>query len=260
MSSGRPLNTVIGFAKLLGEHQQRPLKDAEVVEYADLIRDAATASPCRPQRHPRHLQDAERQVHARCPRGGARGDPAGGAGFIRAARRPRSASRSRAGSIADLPPVKGDPGQAAPGVRQPDRQRHQVHAARRHGDRRGVHRRGRRRLGARARHGPGHDRRRDRRGADALRPGRRQPRALARRRRAGPADRQGPRAAARRTPRDPQRQVARHRGHRHAALAVPRCRTCMDELRRATPACRPRSRDTPMEVRNNVGRPRPSSS
>jgi two-component system cell cycle sensor histidine kinase PleC len=37
-----PLNTVIGFAKLLGEHQKRALADAEVVEYADLIRDAAT--------------------------------------------------------------------------------------------------------------------------------------------------------------------------------------------------------------------------
>jgi two-component system cell cycle sensor histidine kinase PleC len=37
-----PLNTVIGFAKLLGEHQKRPLKDTAVVEYADLIRDAAT--------------------------------------------------------------------------------------------------------------------------------------------------------------------------------------------------------------------------
>jgi two-component system, cell cycle sensor histidine kinase PleC len=37
-----PLNTVIGFAKLLGGHQRRPLKDGEIVEYADLIRDAAT--------------------------------------------------------------------------------------------------------------------------------------------------------------------------------------------------------------------------
>jgi len=37
-----PLNTVIGFAKLLGEHQQRRLEDSEVVEYAGLIRDAAT--------------------------------------------------------------------------------------------------------------------------------------------------------------------------------------------------------------------------
>jgi two-component system cell cycle sensor histidine kinase PleC len=37
-----PLNTVIGFAKMLGAHQERPLADAEVVEYADLIRDAAT--------------------------------------------------------------------------------------------------------------------------------------------------------------------------------------------------------------------------
>ena len=37
-----PLNTVIGFAKLIGEHQRRQLSEAEVVEYADLIRDAAT--------------------------------------------------------------------------------------------------------------------------------------------------------------------------------------------------------------------------
>ena len=37
-----PLNTVIGFAKLLGEHDTRRLHDAEVIEYADLIRDAAT--------------------------------------------------------------------------------------------------------------------------------------------------------------------------------------------------------------------------
>jgi two-component system cell cycle sensor histidine kinase PleC len=37
-----PLNTVIGFAKLIGEHQKRPLKDGEIVEYADLIRAAAT--------------------------------------------------------------------------------------------------------------------------------------------------------------------------------------------------------------------------
>jgi two-component system, cell cycle sensor histidine kinase PleC len=37
-----PLNTVIGFSKLLGEHQKRHLREAEIVEYADLIRDAAT--------------------------------------------------------------------------------------------------------------------------------------------------------------------------------------------------------------------------
>ena len=37
-----PLNTVIGFAKLLGEHKKRHLKENEIVEYADLIRDAAT--------------------------------------------------------------------------------------------------------------------------------------------------------------------------------------------------------------------------
>jgi two-component system cell cycle sensor histidine kinase PleC len=37
-----PLNTVIGFAKLLGEHKKRHLQDSDIVEYADLIRDAAT--------------------------------------------------------------------------------------------------------------------------------------------------------------------------------------------------------------------------
>ncbi len=37
-----PLNTVIGFAKLLGEHDKRRLQDADIIEYADLIRDAAT--------------------------------------------------------------------------------------------------------------------------------------------------------------------------------------------------------------------------
>ncbi|HWB47259.1 MAG TPA: HAMP domain-containing sensor histidine kinase [Hyphomicrobiaceae bacterium] len=37
-----PLNTVIGFAKLLSEHETRQIKNAEVIEYAGLIRDAAT--------------------------------------------------------------------------------------------------------------------------------------------------------------------------------------------------------------------------
>lgn len=36
-----PLNTVIGFSKLLSEHGRRKLPDAEIVEYAGLIRDAA---------------------------------------------------------------------------------------------------------------------------------------------------------------------------------------------------------------------------
>jgi two-component system cell cycle sensor histidine kinase PleC len=37
-----PLNTVIGFAKLLGAHDKRRLQDGDIIEYADLIRDAAT--------------------------------------------------------------------------------------------------------------------------------------------------------------------------------------------------------------------------
>ena len=37
-----PLNTIIGFAKLLGEQQMRRHRDEQIVEYTDLIRDAAT--------------------------------------------------------------------------------------------------------------------------------------------------------------------------------------------------------------------------
>ena len=36
-----PLNTVIGFSKLLSEHERRKLPDSEIVEYAALINDAA---------------------------------------------------------------------------------------------------------------------------------------------------------------------------------------------------------------------------
>lgn len=36
-----PLNTVIGFSKLLNQHQDRPLPDKEIVEYAALIHEAA---------------------------------------------------------------------------------------------------------------------------------------------------------------------------------------------------------------------------
>jgi two-component system cell cycle sensor histidine kinase PleC len=37
-----PLNTVIGFSKILMEHQRRKLPDTEIVEYATLVNDAAT--------------------------------------------------------------------------------------------------------------------------------------------------------------------------------------------------------------------------
>lgn len=36
-----PLNTVIGFAKLLSEHDRRRISDRDVTQYAELIRDAA---------------------------------------------------------------------------------------------------------------------------------------------------------------------------------------------------------------------------
>lgn len=37
-----PLNTVIGFSKLLAEHERRKLETSEIVEYANLISDAAS--------------------------------------------------------------------------------------------------------------------------------------------------------------------------------------------------------------------------
>lgn len=36
-----PLNTIIGFSKLLTEHERRRLPDADIIEYATLINDAA---------------------------------------------------------------------------------------------------------------------------------------------------------------------------------------------------------------------------
>jgi two-component system, cell cycle sensor histidine kinase PleC len=36
-----PLNTIIGFSKLLGQHQARQLRDSEIIEYSNLIQDAA---------------------------------------------------------------------------------------------------------------------------------------------------------------------------------------------------------------------------
>jgi two-component system cell cycle sensor histidine kinase PleC len=36
-----PLNTIIGFSKLFSEHNRRPLQDGEIVQYAQLIHDAA---------------------------------------------------------------------------------------------------------------------------------------------------------------------------------------------------------------------------
>jgi two-component system cell cycle sensor histidine kinase PleC len=36
-----PLNTIIGFSKLFSEHDRRPLQDSEIVQYAQLIHDAA---------------------------------------------------------------------------------------------------------------------------------------------------------------------------------------------------------------------------
>ena len=37
-----PLNSVLGFSKLLSEHENRKLSDDDIVEYASLVQDAAT--------------------------------------------------------------------------------------------------------------------------------------------------------------------------------------------------------------------------
>ncbi|MCW5773936.1 MAG: hypothetical protein KIT16_20000, partial [Rhodospirillaceae bacterium] len=37
-----PLNSVLGFSKLLSEHENRRLSDDDIVEYASLVQDAAT--------------------------------------------------------------------------------------------------------------------------------------------------------------------------------------------------------------------------
>ena len=104
-----PLNTVIGFAKLLGEHREAAPEGRRDRRVRRPHPRRRHASARRHQRHPRHLQDAERQVHARCPRGRrstrscrCRWPPSG---------RPRSRSRFTLESQIDpeLPTVKGDP-------------------------------------------------------------------------------------------------------------------------------------------------------
>ena len=57
-----PLNTIIGFAKLRGEQQKRRHQDGQIVEYADLIRDAARHLLAL-IRYPRYLETAERQIY-----------------------------------------------------------------------------------------------------------------------------------------------------------------------------------------------------
>ena len=62
-----PLNTIIGFSKLLAEQgiSKRRLPDNEIVEYADADPRRRRPPAGRHQRHSRHLEDPERQVHAR---------------------------------------------------------------------------------------------------------------------------------------------------------------------------------------------------
>ena len=213
-----PLNTVIGFAKLIGECERRQLTGGQIVEYAGLIHDAAThlLAVINDILDISKMQSGKYTLDAR--EVAAAGDPAIFARGLRAERhRGRRVDREplRSGR-ADGP---GRSRQTAPGVQQPDQQRREIHAARRFGACQCKRTRRRRRNGPHPRYRRRHDEGRDRGRVDALRPGRCQSFPLARGRRPWPADRQGARAAARRQARDPQRQVARHRGGGHAAFA-----------------------------------------
>ena len=124
-----PLNTIIGFSKLLSEHGARKLQDGDIVEYVASDPRRRRASARRHQRHPRHLEDPERPLHDRRPRSPRRRragvaslaacKQSADTGSSRAVdeRRPRSAAGSRRCV------------EAAPDLRQPHQQRHQVHAA-----------------------------------------------------------------------------------------------------------------------------------
>ena len=133
-----PLNTVIGFAKLLGEHRKAaPRRTSEIVEYADLIRDAAThllavindiLDISKMQSGKYTLDAREVDLEEILQVALASFKPTAAEVGVSAREPDRSGAADR----------QGRSGQAAPGVRQPDQQRHQVHAARRHRERRGA--------------------------------------------------------------------------------------------------------------------------
>ena len=133
-----PLNTVIGFSKLLSEHdKRRPLPDNEIVEYATLIHDAAghllavinDILDISKIQSGRYTLDAARSTSRRSCRP-----------CIASFRRWRSEAGVALDPARRRRPADGQGrrGQAAAGLHQPDLQRHQVHAARRHGHDRGA--------------------------------------------------------------------------------------------------------------------------
>ena len=105
-----PLNTVIGFAKL---HRRAPASGRstgqEVVEYADLIRDAAThlLAVINDILDISKMQSGKYTLDAREVE--LAGDPAVVAGLLQADGARTPACRSRAASIRDVPTVRGDP-------------------------------------------------------------------------------------------------------------------------------------------------------
>ena len=164
-----PLNTVIGFAKLLGEHDKRQPQGRRDrrVRRPDPRRRHASAR--RHQRHSRHLQDAERQVHARCPRGASSQE------ILQVALASFKPHALEVGVDAREPASpgpadrQGRSGQAAPGFANLIGNAMKFTPPRRLGDCRGARAQDGGALGARARHRPRHEQGGNRRGADAVR-------------------------------------------------------------------------------------------
>ena len=206
-----PLNTVIGFAKLLGEYDKRRLKDTEVIEYADLIRDAAThlLAVINDILDISKMQSGKYTLDAREVDLGE---------ILQVVLASHKLNAVEVGVLlnsrfdAELPAVKGDPAKLmqvfsnlvsnAVKFTQPGGSV-TVEARALPSGGAAIYVRDT---------GPRHDQGRSGRGADAVRASRCQPLPLARRRRARSADRQGARAAARRQHRDPQRQISGHGG------------------------------------------------
>ena len=215
-----PLNTVIGFAKLIGEARRHQLSSDQIVEYADLIRDAAThlltvindILDISKMQSGKYTLDA-REVDLK------EVVEATVASFARNAADLGVTIETRADAPA--PTVRGDQAKLrqvfnnlisnAVKFTPPGGSVNVSVNALSDG---GV-------AVSDPRHGRRHDQGGDRRRAHALLPGRCQPLALARGRGPRPADRQGAGAAARRLAGGAQRQVARHRGGRDAAVAPP---------------------------------------
>ena len=218
-----PLNTVIGFAKIMSrarEAQTSGSRDRRI-RRADPRRRWPPAIGH--QRHSRHLENPERHatrsIAAKC-----RSTRSCLCASPRSGSRPRGRRATRQRAAADLP-AGARATQASCGRSSPTSSPTRSSSRRRDGS---VTIEARRLPDESvtvvvARYRRRHDRGRINGRADAVRPGRRQPHALARGHRPRPADRQGARAAAWRATGNPQRQGLGHRGRSSFCRRVTKC-------------------------------------